>query len=120
MTEDFKREIYVARCDVDDNVHVFDPPVRFLVDCKPTDSKSDAIAFGINYTNFQRIITDIDTGSEFFELDKVWVDVKPPTEWDRLAQTADYIVYSVLPKHGTVQILLRKANSNAEVDTTGN
>lgn len=110
MTEEFKRDVYVAKHSVNNNVHVFDEPVRYSVNYKPTISRADIIALGERHSDYLRIITDLNTGANFDKLDRVYVNSTPPPVHDKLAQGADYVVYSVIQLQGTTQVLLRKAN----------
>ena len=81
------------------------------VSLKVMSSFVDRQMLGLNYTSYRRITVPIEDAPNWSLRDAVWVDVKPPAEYDKLARTADYLVHDIIPGDFVMQVIIRKQAS---------
>lgn len=111
FVEDLMRTIYVAKHSVnDDGVLMYDCPVEYNVSCYnalPTSASADLVNFGTSFSGYYQILGDPEYLSPIREFDRVYVDVPIPTQHDKLASGADYVVKGIVRYPMSTKIGLR-------------
>lgn len=91
-----KRTVYVASQSVNANgVQVYAEPKAYRVNCLnvlPTSASAELETFGTSVDSNYQIVGDPGYLAEIKRLDRLYIDTVPPSEYDPLAQGADYVV----------------------------
>lgn len=85
-----KQKVYL--CKKIYNTLKFEKPKLFSLNYRPTNSMSDRLTLGDDYSKFLRIKCTPDEARNFSSGDKCYIYVKPPKIHDDLCKNADYIV----------------------------
>lgn len=96
-----KKLIYLCQKYQAGNITKYKPPIPIYENYAPTNSDSDLLSMGMDYSKRLRIKSDnkifingewLDRMSVYHQGDRVYIYVKPPEEHDMLCKTADYEV----------------------------
>lgn len=106
-----KRLLYLCKRYTENNVSLYKEPIPLYVNYEPVSNSVQMLDVGNIYNTNMQITADVGVGKLFTEGDKCYVKVAPPSESDKLAKEADYIVYSipsVTPRQ--IKIILQKVS----------
>lgn len=87
-----KKKIYVCNAYLDNNIKLYEEPIKLYENCQVTSGLADMERFGLEAYQYMRIKTTLQNGKNYHIGDAVYVNVEPPVEHDKLCKTADYEV----------------------------
>ncbi len=88
----------------------FDEPVEVRLNLITTNSRFDISIPGDEVSEFLRATITSDVKSMFNKRDRLYVNVVPPLTHDKLCNTADFEIDSILDSISTTKLLFRKIN----------
>jgi hypothetical protein len=87
-----KRELYLCSQDVENNRKIFKKPVKYELDYQPLSTDGDIITAGVDYINRLIVYIDSKNAQNFHNADRCYVFTKPPKEYDKYCNGADYYI----------------------------
>lgn len=116
FAENLKRHVFVAsRSVLENGVNVYSEPIDYFVSCYltlPTSASARLEVSGTRYSGYMQLAGDPEYLKNIKKLDKVYVDVEPPTVTDPLATDADYVVHRIVTTPTCTTVLLRMLEEN--------
>ena len=113
LAEGLKRSIWIAPAgDMENGVRKFGTPVEYEWNWRVLGSSAELMAFGPEYLDYRKAVTDNSEIANVNALDMVWMDVTPSDLTDVLASDADFYVVSADPGPGGFANVMFKRLSN--------
>lgn len=96
------------RIDSSSKVMTYFPPKTYHINFMPIEDESEIAIYGESYTEILKGVADKNYASLIQEFDRVFVEVTPPLEHDKLCENADYQITSVSNSINQTRIIMRR------------
>lgn len=103
-----KKPLYICKKVKDSDPAVFEPPVKRELNVVATTSQLDIAVFGESYKEYRRANIPISQVNEYHEGDRAYIYTQPPKTHDKLCETADFTIVSVLDSISDASVIFKR------------